>query len=84
LDNFGEPKVYLRGAPAPPGAIDPGPMPEDPPDIDFDSATEESLGKELQTNLVRHAIQLELDVPPTASKAQVIGLILAHVQGENP
>lgn len=84
LDMIGEPKVYLRGAPAPPGAIASGPMPEDLIAIDFDSATEETLGKELQTILVRHAIQLGLDVQTTASKAQVIALLLAHAQGENP
>jgi len=83
LDHIGEPKVYNRNGLAPPGAIDPGPMPEGPPDIDFASATEDSLGKELHTNLIRHAILLEVDVPKTASKAQVIHLLLAHAQGEN-
>lgn len=84
LDAIGEPKVYDRNGEAPPGAIDPGPMPEDLPDIDFASATEDSLGKILHTNLIRHAILLEVDVPKTASKAQVIRLLLAHAQGENP
>jgi len=82
LDAVGEPKVYDRNGEAPPGAIDPGPMSVGPPAIDFASATEDSLGKVLHTDLVRHAILLDVDVPKTASKAQLIRLLLAQAKGE--
>ena len=84
LDKLGEPKVYTREGQAPPGAINPGPMPTDPPDIDFDTATASSLSQQLHTNLVRHALQMELDVQPSNTKAQIVQAILGHIAGGNP
>jgi len=83
LAKLGEPKVYTREGQAPPGAIDPGPMPTDPPDIDFDNATASSLSEHLHTNLVRHALNLELEVQPSDTKAQIISVILGHFAGGN-
>ena len=84
LTKLGEPKVYTVDGSAPPGAIDPGPMPGDPPYIDFDNATASSLMAHLHTHLVRHALNMELDVNSSDTKAQVINVILEHVQGGNP
>lgn len=84
LDQLGEPKVYAPDAPEKPGAIDPGPMGLDLPDIDFDNATASSLAAHPHTHLVRHAIEMELDVQIADTKAQVISKILAHVQGGTP
>jgi len=84
LDKLGEPKVYTREGHAPPGAIDPGPMPTDPPPIDFDTATASSLSQHLHTNLVRHALRMELVVQSSDTKAQIVQAILGHIAGGNP
>jgi hypothetical protein len=84
ITKLGEPKVYTKEGQAPAGAIDPGPMPGDPPFIDFDKATASSLTEHLHTHLVQHAINMELDVNTSDTKAQVINLILEHIQGGNP
>lgn len=77
LSSLGEPKVYRTGDPKP-GAIDPGPMPQDHvlPDIDLEHASASSLAGFPQTQLVRLAHKLGLEVQPTDSKAHVIRVIL--------
>ena len=80
LANAGNPKTYVADAPAPPGAIDPGPMPQPP--IEIQEFTRESLAAETHTRLFLYAQQIGLEVQPKHTKAQVIERLLSRNQGE--
>jgi hypothetical protein len=80
LNNAGKTKIYDAEAPSPPGAIDPGPMPQPP--IEVDDSTRESLMAETHTRLFLFAKQLGLEVQPNFTKAQVIETLLSRNQGE--
>lgn len=79
-DEAGQPKVYDAEAPPAPGALDPGPMPQPP--IELDSSSRESLSAESHTRLFLYARQLGLEAQPNNTKAQVINSILSYQQGE--
>jgi hypothetical protein len=72
--------VYTQEGSNLPWAISPGPMSDEPPEIDFSTATTSSLTTQLHTNLVRHAHKLGIDVPNAATKAQVIKMILDSLE----
>lgn len=79
LANVGKPRVYRANSPAPPGAVDPGPLPKDLlPLPHFDSAPSREVLSELRTStLLRYAEANNLDVTTASTKAQVIQAILA-------
>ena len=79
-DIAGTTKVYDAEAPPSPGAIDPGPMPQPP--IELDSSSLESLSAETHTRLFLFARQLGLEAQPNNTKAQVVEMLLGRNQGE--
>ena len=77
LARIGKPKLYRSNDPAPPGALDPGPIVKAvlPENFDFD-LTRESLSQVSLSRLRRYAEATQLGVALTSTKAQVIHAIV--------
>lgn len=78
LAKVGAPKVYSAEEPSPPGAIDPGPMPVVPIQIDLANATHDSLSALPHTRLYLYAVQQGLEVHASDTKALIILKLLKH------
>ena len=83
LKTSGKPKVYSFDEPPQPGSLDPGPMPQEDVEIDAEGATYNSLSTLPHTRLYMYARQHGLAVNPGATKAEIVRMILADIQGGN-
>ena len=85
LARVGQPRLYRPNDPAPPGALDPGPIQrERPPEIfDFD-LSRPSLTQVSLSRLRRFAKSRNLGVDPTSTKAQVIQAIIDQPKEMQP
>lgn len=80
----GEPRVYSLDEPPPPGALDPGPMPNIRVEVDVEGATHDTLDAYPHARLYLYARDRGLEVRPGDTKATIVQAILAASQGEDP
>lgn len=80
----GNPKIYDASESPAPGAIDPGPMPAKPIEIDLATATHDSLSRFSHTRLYTYATQHGLDVSSGKTKAEIVETILASAERGRP
>lgn len=77
LARVGKPKVYRADDPAPPGALDPGPIEKSRPPETFDfELSREALTQVPLPKLRRFAEFCNIGLDPASTKAQVIHAII--------
>lgn|GEM_PF-1629494 len=80
LARAGQPRIYRADDPAPPGAIDSGPMPtkpRTPKPVELVEFSYESLAQKPKVMLLAYAAANDIELEPACTKAQVIQAILA-------
>lgn len=78
----GEPKIYRASDPAPPGAIESGPMPKQslPKRVELEEFSYEALAQKPKVMLLAYAASNDIELEPASTKAQVIQAILAQTK----
>jgi len=82
LARAGQPKIYRASDPAPPGAIDPGPLPRSSPpvQVEIGDLSYEALAQKHKVVLLAYAAANDIELEPASTKAQVIQAILAQTK----